>query len=252
METPHSVLLLRLEGPLQAWGDNARWSIRGTRLEPTKSGILGLIGAAMGWRLNEEGGRALARLATALRLGVRVDRPGVLLRDYHTVGGTRARGVTPWTGVLQADGKIKRIPGTKELHTEPSERFYLADACFLVGLEGPDAMLDEISQALRRPVWSPFLGRKSCPPSLPLLPVHPEQNDRVEESLLAALSAVPWLGRVSEPRPEQLRLVLDAECAQQMRGLHTVRQDNPIMPSQRVFRQRDVIETMIPTPKEVA
>jgi len=246
------VLLLRLEGPLQAWGDNARWSVRGTRLEPTKSGVIGLIGAAMGLPLTVEGDRRLRELAAAVQLGVRVDRPGVQLRDYHTVGGTRSGGRTPWSGLLQADGKIKRIPGTAELHTEPSERMYLADACFLVGVAGPPPALDAIENALSDPVWPPFLGRKSCPPALPLLPVWPDHSSRVRGMLVAVLTAFPWLGSTAIPRPANLRLVVEAGAAGGFAGLRTVRQDAPASFVHRVFYHRDVVEGVIPTPEEVA
>ncbi len=96
------VLFLRLEGPLQSWGDTAQWSVRRTRAEPSKSGVIGLIGAALGYGPDPEGDAEIARLGRELRLGIRVDRPGSVLRDYHTVYG----------GVLSAQGKIKINAGT--------------------------------------------------------------------------------------------------------------------------------------------
>src|SRR5215207_8634999 len=87
-------LFLRLEGRLQSWGLRARWGERDTALEPTKSGIIGLLGCALGLRRDNE---ELRRLSDELRMGVRVDLPGSLLHDYHTTGGGRY-GDTEYTG----------------------------------------------------------------------------------------------------------------------------------------------------------
>ena len=78
---PVCVLFLRLEGVLQSWGDDARWSVRRTRGEPTKSGVIGLLAAAKGWGLSAEGDRHVERLGRELRMAVRADRPGGLLRE---------------------------------------------------------------------------------------------------------------------------------------------------------------------------
>jgi len=40
-------LLLRLAGPMQSWGLSSRFTIRDTSLEPSKSGVLGLLCAAL-------------------------------------------------------------------------------------------------------------------------------------------------------------------------------------------------------------
>ena len=41
-------LLLRLVGPMQSWGTTSRFDQRDTGKEPSKSGIVGLLAAAMG------------------------------------------------------------------------------------------------------------------------------------------------------------------------------------------------------------
>src|SRR5512136_1449116 len=97
-----NVVLLRLSGPLQAWGVQSRFSIRDTGLEPSKSGVIGLLCAALGRSRTAD----LTDLA-ALRLGVRVDREGRLAYDFHTA-----------QNVLKAGGGLK--------DTEPSRRYYLA------------------------------------------------------------------------------------------------------------------------------
>ena len=82
-----STLLLRLAGPMQSWGTQSRFSVRDTGLEPSKSGVVGLLCAALGLPRHEE----VDHLA-ALSMGVRVDSEGALKMDYQTAGGTHRRG----------------------------------------------------------------------------------------------------------------------------------------------------------------
>lgn len=139
-------LLLRLAGPLQAWGQDSKFNIRQTAYEPSKSGVIGLLAAALGRRREEP----LDDLA-ALRFGVRVMRQGQLLVDYHTV----SRDPKPRPSENKTDYVTKR--------------YYLSDALFVAGLEGEDeAFLRRLSDALWHPAFPLFLGRRSCPPVLPL------------------------------------------------------------------------------------
>ncbi|MHB9130029.1 MAG: type I-E CRISPR-associated protein Cas5/CasD [Armatimonadota bacterium] len=250
MTAPNMVLCLRLEGPLQAWGDNAHWSIRATRLEPTKSGVIGLIAASMGCRLDDEGDRQVQRLASSLRVGVREERVGAMLRDYHTIGGTRAGKRTPWTGVLQANGKLKVNASTHEIHTEVSERLYLADACFLVGLEGEQTLLEHIAVALQSPQWPHFLGRKSCVPAAPVYPACPDHPCLLPGPLEEALAGFPWLGeRNGETPPQHMRMVCEISSSGTGEGLRSQRQDQPVSFARQQFRQRAVLETSVPCPQ---
>src|SRR5258708_39825081 len=79
-------LLLRLAAPMQSWGTQSRFVVRDTGLEPSKSGVIGLLCAALG-RPREAPVEDLA----GLRMGVRVDREGVMQTDYHTAGGWHRR-----------------------------------------------------------------------------------------------------------------------------------------------------------------
>jgi CRISPR system Cascade subunit CasD len=155
-----SVLMLRLAGPLQSWGASARFVRRTTESAPTKSGVIGMLAAAQGLDRGDDTG--LARLA-ALRFGVRIDQPGTRIRDFQTAH----HAVT---------GKSMPL----------SERFYLADAVFTAALEGDPELLDDLHAALRAPVHPLFLGRRSCPPAVPVeLAVH-------DNGLHQALHNEPW------------------------------------------------------------
>jgi len=186
MSDAPNTTFLRLEGPLQAWGDNSKFVIRRTMEAPTKSGVLGLICCAMG--LNRQAARCKLRTLNDLVMGVRIDRPGTRWWDYHTVGAK--------VGILKADGNgIKRTGGGKHdpIETLVSRREYLCDASFLVALQGDAGLVERVADALRNPKWPVFLGRKSCPPSVPVFARQGQHSD-----LLAALAAVPWPSRYSK------------------------------------------------------
>ncbi len=187
-----STLLVRLAGPMQSWGTQSRFSIRDTGREPSKSGVIGLLCAALG----RPRSAPLDDLA-ALRMGVRVDREGTVAVDYHTAGGAYCRGER--YGVITAEGK----PGV----TVVSSRYYLADADFLVGLEGTgeeqEALLRQLDGALARPVWPIFLGRKAFVPGRPVrLPDEPPLGPGLRDGPLRdVLRAYPWPDRaVDEDR----------------------------------------------------
>ena len=204
-----ATLLLRLQGPIQSWGTTSRFDERDTQLEPSKSGVLGLVCAALG----RDRAEPIDDLAM-LRMGVRVECDGVPLRDYQTA-----------TGVLIASS------GRPDLgRTVISPRYYLADAVFLVGLEGDRDLLARAHQALARPVWPLALGRKSCVPSMPVnLP-----DALLEQSLPAALAGWPCL--VTGQAPTAPRRVLLEHSSE-----GSVRLDQPVAPfAERRFGPRFV------------
>ncbi len=228
-------LLLRLVGPLQSWGTTSRFDQRDTGKEPSKSGVIGLLAAAMGIDRTAER-KALEPLAR-LSMGVRHDRPGVLKRDYQTAAC--AKGDT----VIKANGK----PTGEDEGGIVSERFFLADAAFLVGLEGEDReLLERAHDKLRNPTWPLALGRKSYPPAEPVW-----IKDGVKEtSLLDTLKSFPWLGalRKWEEPPEQLLLSLDSND-----GTGVLKMDQPLSSfAERRFGARFVRSEWIPFPQEVA
>ena len=168
-----SVLLLWLEGPMQSWGTRSRWDVRDTGLEPTKSGVIGLIGCAMGLDRDDP---ELERLDLDLLFGVRIDRPGVVSTDYHTVTGYHR---TAAGDFKHSGGTAKSLAKAQE-HGEStivSPRDYLHDAVFLVGLKTSAERTLSLRDALAAPRWPLYLGRKSCLPVRPLLDDAAEFND---------------------------------------------------------------------------
>ncbi|MGW8884284.1 type I-E CRISPR-associated protein Cas5/CasD [Streptomyces sp. NPDC055749] len=156
-ETPSHGLLLRLAGPLQSWGTHSKYLRRDTARFPTRSGVVGMLAAGLG-RKRE----APLDDLTALSMTVRVDRPGVVLSDFHTVGG----GLPADETVITVDGERRN----KGKSTLVSKRQYLADAAFTLALTSDDeGLLHSCAAALRDPHWPLFLGRRSCPPEGPVL-----------------------------------------------------------------------------------
>lgn len=210
-----ATLLLQLAGPMQAWGIQSLYEVRDSAREPSKSGAIGLLCAALGRARTEP----VADLA-GLRFGVRADREGRLSVDYQT-----------WQA-LTPKGKVQDR-GT-------SQRHYLADAVFLAGFEGPCTLLATLQAALQRPHWVLCLGRKACPPSRPVwLADGLRDGDTLEE----ALTAYRWLGGPGQA-PPSLRLLLECDEGEQSRP------DVPLCFAERRFATRRVRTSFAPCPPE--
>ncbi|GHS89257.1 hypothetical protein AGMMS49957_12160 [Synergistales bacterium] len=159
------IVFLRLEGVLQSWGERSKWDDRDSGEFPTKSGAIGLLGCCMGIPREDE---RLVEISDNLHVAFRADRSGSLLFDFHTV--------QPKGKLMTADGKYKNGPIV-------SHRAYLQDASFLALLFGSDYLLDACVNALKCPVWTPYLGRKSCVPTKPLFEGESIEFSSPEEAL---------------------------------------------------------------------
>ncbi|MBE6477605.1 MAG: type I-E CRISPR-associated protein Cas5/CasD [Propionibacteriaceae bacterium] len=175
-----SVLLLRLAGPLQSWGDSSRFTRRETRRMPTKSGVIGLLAASQGRRRVDP-----VEDLVALRFGVRADQPGTIVRDFHTAHN--------------ASGDAMPL----------SYRYYLADAVFVAALEGPRPLLEGLDAAVREPVFPLYLGRRSCPVSGQI-----SMGITDGGGLLTALTDADWQAaawhRRRQPRTVRLDVAYDS------------------------------------------
>jgi CRISPR system Cascade subunit CasD len=189
-------VLLRLEGPLQSWGTRSRFARRDTENEPSKSGVVGLIGAALGMRRDDDA--TLAKLSAG-SFGVRVDREGSLLSDYHTVGDGKFRGEPYY---LHGGGKNAVI----------THRDYLQGASFLAAMQfADDALAIEVDAALGAPRWALSLGRRSCAPSLPVRVPGGVVAGAPADALRQATYPAPARRKDVDHGPSRVRLLV--ECA---------------------------------------
>lgn len=222
-----SCVALRLAGPLQAWGSGSRFVRRGTETAPTKSGVIGLVAAARGLRRTDP----LEDLLD-LRLGVRIDQPGQLMRDFQTAQRPKRE--------RKGDLTWKSLP--------LSYRYYVADAVFLVVLEGNRALIEGIDEAVRTPHFPLYLGRRSCPPQGPVA------LGVTEEDLDTALARWPWQAtrraqRHHRERVVHLATVRDAGPGEA--GAESMR-DAPVSfdPNRREYAWRSVVRNTVDVPNE--
>lgn len=224
-----SILILRLEGPLQSWGEHSVYFEEGdTATMPTKSGIVGLLACALG--ISKEESTEIAALSDALTVGIRADRPGKILVDYQTTSAKP----------LQTAEHGKR--GSKEKKsTIFTHKQYLEDAAFTVAITSKDeSLLKHIADALKHPSWSIFLGRKSCVPARPVL-----DGLLDGDSLLDALKTIPALPQRPTKEPaKSLTVELEENSPH---GVGLFRQDIPSERS-RYFYSRLVHRMQIPIP----
>lgn len=241
MNDEECTLLLRLSAPWQSWGVDTRMDTRGTWTMPTKSGVTGLICAAMG--IGREDGSASADGITmadlsALGFGVRIDQPGVREMDYQISAQHIRR-------------DYGRRPSMSKGHGEETpfltRRWYLADAVFLVGLHGGRSLLEKVAAAFKDPAWPLYLGRKSCPMTGVL---DDEPVIRISAKPLAeALADEPWLAKPWWRRkhsPSALTAVVDDPAGD---GAESFK-DAPLSfsKSYRRFSRRYVRTMSIPAP----
>lgn len=222
-------VLLALTGPAQSWGTTSRFTVRDSGTEPSKSGVVGLCAAALGRKRYEP----IGDLAS-LRMGVRVDTEGLLQRDYHTA-----------EGAIKADGSSNK-------EAVVSTRYFLADAAFLVALEGDQELIGRLDRALRQPRWPLFLGRRAFPPAGPVARgVDPGPLEH-------ALAGGPWADP-SPRRAERLRHQLESGREVQLRTVVEVpaaeasefRDDQPISFGPRQFARRPTRTGHVPLTLEV-
>lgn len=212
-----STLLLRISAPLQSWGYESKFETRRTSREPTKSGVIGLLASALG-RSRDESVQDL----NELYFGVRVDHEGELIRDYHTA--------------------YRHSKHKTKCRTYVTHRYYLSDAVFLVGLESDnEELLQKLNNAVLSPAFPLFLGRRSCPPTLPLsLGIR-------ECSLLEALQSEPWLisqymqKKLKNRSEFKLRIITDSDP----KDSRAVRQKDVAVsfdPRKRQYGYRPIVE----------
>lgn len=158
-------IVFRLYGPLSSWGTAAVGEERPTAQMPSRSALLGLLGAALGIKRTDE--ESQQQLRVSVRFGIKQVVAGNLLRDYHT------------TQVPAHRSKVVHLTRKEELQvTAPetilSQRDYRCDGMWMIAVwftEKSQYTPTQLQLALNRPTFALYLGRKSCPVAVPLAPV---------------------------------------------------------------------------------
>lgn len=212
-------LLIELEGPMQSWGYRSRFSIRDTGLEPSKSGVIGLIAAALG-RLRSDDISDLA----GLRFGVRVEREGIIKKEFQTA-----------QNIIRAEGGS----GSNQI----AYKKYLANARFIAAVSGNVELLSAIKTALLNPYFTQYLGRRSYPPSVPV--INPVYTNPAPGSLESVLHSHPHAIITSnkyspDTYPVTLRIVRDALPGEESVTMD-FRRDIPVSFARKEYHIRTVI-----------
>lgn len=157
-------ILLKFAGPMQSWGTNSNFENRHTDFYPSKSGVIGMIAASLGYQRDED--EKISKL-NELYFAVRVDQPGNLLKDYHIARK------------YKMNGSLERNYVTN--------RYYLEDAVFVVAISHKDDILmAEIENSLKSPWFQTFLGRRSLPLTADFF------LESTENGLIDSLSKIEW------------------------------------------------------------
>ncbi|MGZ5051641.1 MAG: type I-E CRISPR-associated protein Cas5/CasD [Methylobacter sp.] len=203
-------LMLKLQGPMQAWGRESFEGLRPSELFPGRSALLGLLGACLGVDRTDQDRQQ--DLAGSVSFAVRVDKQGQKMTDYHTVKNAR-----------------EDYRGLKSHDTIQTWREYWQDASYTVAVWNnpePVVLLAEIAQAVKQPVYTPVLGRRSCPLARPLF-----------ETLLSAESA---LAALAQTGPNQGTVYSEEDSAG---AIPLKKRDVPIIHQPRQFASRTLFMT---------
>jgi len=232
-------LIFQLYGAMAAWGDIAVGEQRSTTPHPSKSVVLGLIAAALGIRRDAEDEQQ--QLAASYGFAVRVEAAGVSLRDYHTT-----QAIKNTSRLKHLYTRYDELVDKDNISTILSSRDYRCDGFYTVCLwardDSPFKELAELKTALREPVFTLYLGRKSCPLALPIM-AEVMSTDTLETALKQfdaenqkKMSFLTAKGIVLD---EARYCYWDENAPTQQQALHsTPRNDNPLSRKRRQFSKR--------------
>lgn len=202
-------LVFQLYAPLASWGEPATGESRRTAAHPTRSALLGLLAAALGIRRDEE--EPLAALHDGVLTAIKQLSPGVMVQDYHTsqVPGQDRK-------ALRLTRRDELSTPQEKLHTILSTRDYRCDGYWCAAVRVVDGCpwtLEDLAQALHRPRFALYLGRKSCPPGAPLA-ARLVEAEGIRAALSTEFPALTNLARDEERR----RLGIEADVAYAWEG----------------------------------
>jgi CRISPR system Cascade subunit CasD len=160
-------ILLKFAGPLQSWGTDSNFETRYTDLHPSKSAVIGMIAASMGYRRHED--TKIQRL-NELDFAVRIDYQGQIIKDYHIAQKHKK------------NGEFER--------TYVTERYYIEDGVFVVAIgHEQEDFINGIAESLKNPYFQTFLGRRSLPLTADFF------IEEMKLDVIAALKKTPWQGQ---------------------------------------------------------
>ena len=202
-------LVFRLYGPLASWGEAAVGETRPSASYPTRSAIIGLLAAALGVRRSDQ--NLQDELRDQVLVAIKQYTSGVLLKDYHTAQ-VPGRGFKMRLGTRRDELSAPK----PDLNTILSSREYRCEGYWVTAVQlRSDSRwsLEDLAGALSRPVYQPYLGRKSCPLAAPMMP-RIVQADGLREALDSKFPAMTRLRK----REEELRLGLSGNVSYSWEG----------------------------------
>ena len=161
-------LIIKLQGAMQAWGGHTFEDYRPSHIFPTRSAVVGLLGACLG--IDREDIQGRADLNASFELTVRADRRKIRTEQFGQImeKTLTMQKMTDYHTVLDA----RKVDGSSRPEAIISRREYLCDAEFSLALGFRDNAvfsLEMVRNAIQKPYYTPSLGRKSCPIQRPLL-----------------------------------------------------------------------------------
>lgn len=207
-------ILLKLKGPMQSWGTSSHFETRNTDYYPSKSAVIGIIAACFGYRRDQGQDQEKAiKALNELDFALRIDQPGMLLRDYHIAKK------------YQETGEVEQQYVTK--------RYYMEDAVFVVAIShADDERMEKIYEALKHPYFSPFMGRRSCPVPLDFI-IKMTEEDAITALEKLEWQAAEWYKDWYKKKHADYRADIYADKALIPQGIATMRKDYVISFSQK-------------------
>lgn len=171
-----------------------------------------MIAAGLGCRRDND--KPLKQL-NKLKFAVRVDQPGQILRDYHTV-------------------KKYKPNGKADRNYYVTNRYYLQDAVFLVALSSDDdKLIKTVEDAVKRPYFQTFLGRRALPPTADMF------QRIVEGDVITALKEHPWQAAEWYRKKHHEKIHIYAEADLLPDAPSRIRNDKAVSFSQKKGRKFD-------------
>lgn len=231
-------LVFQLYGPLSAWSDAAGIETRPVSNRPGKSAIMGLLSCALGWRRDNQ--CEIDLLAASYQLAAKVVTPGKPLVDFHTVQH-------PGQKRSYRSRRDELIIGAEGAKTTLSWREYHCDALHVIALR-PQAdarpEIHAVCRALTRPRGILYLGRRSCPPALPLDPKvvaaggFREALDTVTNDRIVAAIGLAQYSRWRLFNAASVQYAWEGDAGDLEAQESVVRRDNPGSRTQHLFQTR--------------